>query len=72
MLDQELPPHLDVPVLDVGQLPVESGAPRIALDARDLAVEKGRVGLVVEVVEPRRRGRGGGGGGGRSRWHVGS
>ena len=58
VLGQQLPPHLHVAVLDLGQLPVQVGPAGIALGLGQLPVEERRVGLVLEVVEPSVGGRG--------------
>ena len=52
LLGQQLPPHVHVPVLDLGQLRYRSARPGVGLGPGQLPVEEGGVGLVGEVVEP--------------------
>ena len=63
VLGQELPPHLDVAILDRGELAIEVGLVRVPLGLGQLAIQEGRVGLVTQVVQPDVGGGGGGHGG---------
>jgi hypothetical protein len=63
ILGQQLAPHFDVTVLDRSQLSVDLGSARVPFSLGQLAIEKGGVGFVFEVVKPVVRRRGGRGGG---------
>jgi len=52
VLGEELVPHLDVTLLDPGQLDVDVLPLRIELLAGQHEIEVGRIGFVLPVVQP--------------------
>jgi hypothetical protein len=52
VLRQQLAPHLDVTVLHPSQLEVDICLDPVSFGPGQLPVQEGRVGLILEVVQP--------------------
>ncbi len=61
LLAQQVLPDGDVARFDTSQLPVHTGASGVGLEGGENVVQEGRIGLVLQVMQPlvrRRRGSG--------------